>query len=467
MVNFSYQHSRPTSDRKNHDFFHGDFELPGAWQLVLHLFETWAANPPVPGSGVVTRGLWLVKNSLTTAGLVRAYRDHKNPGKLNDHADPLKMFLEARGLSRVDGLEALDAVVYQYAATLPYVDSTLKDDEGFIIRQFHVNGVPFFFHLPDRAQGQPLNPAGPFVREADHEALRKGFADLIWAQYPKSMLLLSVRNSLFGEGDFCLSDAGESDDYVSDGADTLWMDVQALAARCRAFQAKGFARKILLYGPPGCGKTSIARSMAQESGRVLAIDSSVIRKASTDNVMSTIMLLRPHVLLLDDMDRYGTGDMERMLHNVEFLGKRQNGITSSGDTIIIGTVNAIDQIDPALLRPGRFDEVQHVTEPLPEHRQAIITHYLRKFKVDLDAVLLTELTDGMSPADIREIVASVASVGVEYLNVEVARVRLQRGLYAGNKVSNYLSHKVDEDDDDDEAAEPPSTLDAFLDRLNR
>jgi SpoVK/Ycf46/Vps4 family AAA+-type ATPase len=89
------------------------------------------------------------------------------------------------------------------------------------------------------------------------------------------------------------------------------------------------------------------------------------------------------------------------------------------------------------LRPGRFDEVVEIPEPTDEHRRRIIEHYFDGRIEGLDLDGLCARTEGWSPADIRELFLSVATVGVEHLDAEVERLSRQRGLYAGDACRVY------------------------------
>ena len=122
--------------------------------------------------------------------------------------------------------------------------------------------------------------------------------------------------------------------------------------------------------------------------------------------------------------------------------ERASDVDWTRSLVIVGTVNAIDHIDPALLRPGRFDEVHLVKEPDDAHRKSIIKHYLEKFGVEhIDVKNTVNKTRGFSPADIREVIQSISIVDVSYIDEEIERVKLQRGLYEGDSVNEYLRKK--------------------------
>lgn len=106
--------------------------------------------------------------------------------------------------------------------------------------------------------------------------------------------------------------------------------------------------------------------------------------------------------------------------------------------IVIGTANVIENLDPALLRPGRFDEIYHVPEPDDEYLALVVKHYIRKFGVQMDVSEAVKAMSGFSPADVREVLLSVGTVGTDVFETEVERVRMQRSLYAGDACSKFL-----------------------------
>ena len=113
--------------------------------------------------------------------------------------------------------------------------------------------------------------------------------------------------------------------------------------------------------------------------------------------------------------------------------------TAGKPIVVVGTVNAIGQLDPALLRPGRFDEVNKIPEPDADYRRLVVKHYAEKFAASVDIDAVTEQTDGFSPADVRELLLSVGTVGPQVLDVELERVRRQRDLFAADACDTYLA----------------------------
>ena len=414
-------------------------KLPGRWGLVQALISMWA-QPPASN-----KYLHIAKVGLGTVGTLRAYRRSQDPSLLERKKDQVAEFLKTKCLGIPEAMEGLAHFVHVYSEKLPQEDNKLPSTEH-LIRQFTLpSGLEFFFtfHNYDPAHDKKASSShswfmgkGPYLLESDYERFNNELADLIWNVEGDSDLQLSYKKDFQGMGHFSLSNIGQASDYVS--SDTTWASVERMSSRVNAFREKGLSRKILFHGPPGTGKTTLARQVAHQVGssHTLRVEPAAVEHAGTSSVMRFIRLLRPSVILFDDMDRC-RDSAEEILHYME----RAAEVDWSKSLVVVGTVNAIGQLDPALLRPGRFDEVILVKEPDDDHRRAIIGHYLKKFDIKIRMKLLMKQTKGFSPADIRELIQSVSTVGVEHLDVEIERVRLQRGLYKGTSVDDYLNAK--------------------------
>lgn len=177
---------------------------------------------------------------------------------------------------------------------------------------------------------------------------------------------------------------------------------------------------ILLYGPPGTGKTLIAKAVARRAS------ARFIRMSGTELVQKYIgegaRLVRdvfnlarekaPSIVFIDEIDAVGsrrtydgtTGSSEVNRTMVQLLAEL-DGFDKRGDVKIIAATNRIDLLDPALLRPGRFDRIIEVPLPNDEGRNEILTIHTRKMKLDnVDFDELVNMTDGLSGADLKAIV---------------------------------------------------------------
>ncbi|MCE8423949.1 MAG: AAA family ATPase, partial [Candidatus Methanoperedens sp.] len=177
---------------------------------------------------------------------------------------------------------------------------------------------------------------------------------------------------------------------------------------------------ILLYGPPGTGKTLIAKAVARRAS------ARFIRMSGTELVQKYIgegaRLVRdvfnlarekaPSIVFIDEIDAVGsrrtydgtTGSSEVNRTMVQLLAEL-DGFDKRGDVKIIAATNRIDLLDPALLRPGRFDRIIEVPLPNAKGRKEILTIHTKKMKLDnVDFDELVNMTDGLSGADLKAIV---------------------------------------------------------------
>ncbi|SNQ62173.1 proteasome-activating nucleotidase [Candidatus Methanoperedens nitratireducens] len=177
---------------------------------------------------------------------------------------------------------------------------------------------------------------------------------------------------------------------------------------------------ILLYGPPGTGKTLIAKAVAHRA------KATFIRMSGTELVQKYIgegaRLVRdvfdiareksPSIVFIDEIDAVGsrrsydgtTGSSEVNRTMVQLLAEL-DGFDKRGDVKVVAATNRIDLLDPALLRPGRFDRIIEVPRPDAEGRLEILKIHSRNMKLDnVDFDELVELTEGLSGADLKAIV---------------------------------------------------------------
>lgn len=422
--------------------------LPGRLGLIQSLCNVWA-SPIDSQAHRLQKVVWVARSAFASLGVWRAYQESTQTVAVTP-TDPWYSFIKEHDLSGETHFDLVD-LLYTASKSVPYEDLSLKDTKDYIVRKFTPARGPAYyfkvFSLSDETKSYAS--AGPLFTK--HEVTAGGLflQNLLWAQFASHNIRLSVNETSsmgYAAHTFELADAGHSDPYISDTTSEEWTNARVYANRCRAFMARGLVRGVLFYGPPGTGKTSLAMNVLGDAGRVLKITASAVARSDFGSITRLIETLNPRVILFDDIDRFTSGDLSRMLEYMEQLKRNP----PPEGRIIVGTVNAIEMLDPALLRAGRFDEVLAVPEPGPAQRLALTRHYITffgNFASGLDPQALADKMDGFSPADIRSILESVSCVGAEHLEAEIARTTMQRKLFTGTKVHDYLRNVKHTEDD--------------------
>jgi proteasome regulatory subunit len=177
---------------------------------------------------------------------------------------------------------------------------------------------------------------------------------------------------------------------------------------------------VLLYGPPGCGKTLLAKAVARETKAtfIKVVASELVQKYIGEGsrmVRELFQLARakaPSVVFIDEIDAVGgrradisiSGEREVQRTLLQLLSE-MDGFSAKGEVKIIGATNRIDLLDPALLRPGRFDRVLEIPAPDQVGREAIFKIHLQKMNVDSEIKPqdLAKMTEGATGAQIKAI----------------------------------------------------------------
>ena len=177
---------------------------------------------------------------------------------------------------------------------------------------------------------------------------------------------------------------------------------------------------ILLYGPPGTGKTLLAKAVANETNAtfIKVVASEFVKKYIGEGarlVREVFELAKekaPAIIFIDELDAVAakrlksstSGDREVQRTLMQLLAEL-DGFESRGDIGIIGATNRPDILDPALLRPGRFDRFIEVPLPNEEGRKEILKIHTKNMSFDeeADVDLLASLTDGLSGADLKAV----------------------------------------------------------------
>ena len=177
---------------------------------------------------------------------------------------------------------------------------------------------------------------------------------------------------------------------------------------------------VLLYGPPGTGKTLLAKAVANETNAtfIKVVASEFVKKYIGEGarlVREVFELAKekaPAIIFIDELDAVAakrlksstSGDREVQRTLMQLLAEL-DGFESRGDIGIIGATNRPDILDPALLRPGRFDRFIEVPLPNVDGRREILKIHTKNMSFDeeADIDLLADLTEDLSGADLKAV----------------------------------------------------------------
>ncbi len=186
----------------------------------------------------------------------------------------------------------------------------------------------------------------------------------------------------------------------------------------KSFQALGakVPKGILLHGPPGTGKTLLAKAVANESGAQFFAQSAAsfvemfagLGAARIRRLFAIARKHEPAIIFIDELDAVGgrrgmdiSGEKDQTLNQ---LLVEMDGFSSSGRVVVIAASNLLDKLDPALLRPGRFDRQVFVVPPDVKGRLGILQVHTRDKPLEnMDLEAVAQQTSGLTGADLANI----------------------------------------------------------------
>lgn len=219
------------------------------------------------------------------------------------------------------------------------------------------------------------------------------------------------------------------------------------------------SRGVLFYGPPGCGKTLLAKAIANEcQANFISIKGPELltmwfgeSEANVRDVFDKARQAAPCVLFFDELDSIakarggssgdGGGASDRVINQVL---TEMDGMGAKKNVFIIGATNRPDIIDSAVLRPGRLDQLIYIPLPDEKSRMNILKAALRKSPIakDVDLTFLSKMTHGFSGADLTEICQRACKLAIrESIEKDITRERERKA----NNEPESMETELEED----------------------
>ena len=368
----------------------------------------------------------------------------------------------AQLLTTMDGLEERGQVVVIGATNrIDAIDPALRrpgrfdreieigvpsEDDRSQVLQIHTRGMPLaddvlIEEIARQTHGFVGADLAALAREAAIRALRRYLPeiDLETDEIPAEILeMMEVQARDFREA---LRDVGPSAmrEILLEVPHVSWEDVGGLEeakrdvreaveyplTRREQFENLGIEppKGVLLYGPPGTGKTLIAKAVASESGAnfVPIKGPQLLSKwvgeseRAVREVFKKARQVAPSIIFFDELDALtparGGGTESHVTESVlNQILTEIDGLEELRGVVVMGATNRPDMVDPALLRPGRFDRLVYIGEPGREDREKILSIHTRYMPIEGSTMdELVEMTGGFSESDLEDLVLAIGA----------------------------------------------------------
>ena len=206
----------------------------------------------------------------------------------------------------------------------------------------NINGINFGW----KDYGSDSRVGGPFVEKGiPREDWIDALGKMIWEEIGSNSCEVTKKKGVVEE-----DVGGGVTVFKVDSQENIYESKIAndILTRSRAFLDNGYNRSIMLYGTPGTGKSSMIRYVAKQFGKhSLRINVGDLDYLSSEDMLLAIEMLKPSTLIIDDFDR--------SLNPTKFLTELEE--FNNHVQLLMVSVNHIDRLDDAVIRPGRFDDI--------------------------------------------------------------------------------------------------------------
>ena len=449
--------TRPRSGRQQRNQYRGDDDFN--WGRLMKVLLSWVA---------ILSGVFILITLFKVSEGTEYEIDYPEYIKLVHDSQIREAVIKKSDLNNFDFhgtlKEPLDvatsmgkhAKVEKFHVTLPYLDGT-------VIQEWTERGIRFNITKEDSTWMNALLGALPWV-----------LILVVWLVIMRRMQGVGTKGIFsFGKSRAKMINEGSPKVTFADvaGADEAKSELQEIIEFLKEptkFQRLGgkIPRGVLLLGPPGTGKTLLARAVAGEAGvpfysisgaefveMFVGVGASRVR-----DLFETGKKNAPAIIFIDEIDAVGRhrgaglgGGHDEREQTLNQLLVEMDGFEQNSGVIIIAATNRPDVLDPALMRPGRFDRQVVVDRPDVKGREGILKVHTRHIPLGADVKLdvLAKGTPGLAGADLANLVNEAALLAarrnekeVTMLHFEEAKDKVMMGIERKSLIISEREKKV-------------------------